>query len=240
MPSLVYVTIPLGIYFMGLFTIALRETHECSALKAVLMWLTPPAVICIVVGLTIAVFTHPITSPTDSNMPELIRGFDFDSLNLSEFDFSRGDGSHKRYEDSGLGFSMTYNSKNGWYPVKGSGGVEFENELSDVDVHFEIEVKVGVGEISAKDAQYIITSLSDLPAFKSGMISEREFVLNGENAYEIVGESSLLDSSVKFKEVYIVNENMAYLIQYFGSPGNYSKNEKIINDSINSFTILDI
>ena len=70
------------------------------------------------------------------------------------------------------------------------------------------------------------------------IISETEKVINGMNAYEVVGAFTLETIEMKSKSIYIEKNRVCFIITYVAILDDYDTYLSIVDQSINSFTIV--
>jgi len=155
---------------------------------------------------------------------------------------------------SGLGYSNRYygfglNPPKGWT-------VQGKNTSSATVASFlcssasESEVKIIIFEPATLDGETLDSGVELTLGFYSNalpnysLISENARSVNGMNAYEIVFNCTNCfyveneELEIKIKEVFVEKNGMVFIIHYSATPDAYDTYLSIVEQSINSFTIV--
>ena len=211
------------LYYMYIITVILRETHSYGTFKALLNWLIPGLLLVgIVVILLLFLFMLPVSTINLDN-----------SIQTT--------GLTAAYTDNRYNFHVDYPID--WIQNETSSGIYFSSPVDDA--LFSINVRENVGDMSLIGVSKImgIEMVYKVKGLPYEILSYDSVDIDGEKAYQIVSEVMVQDKKVRVKEVFIVKNGTAYVLQYTAQsePDDaYSRYEGIIDKCIDSFSFVGV
>ncbi|RLI91856.1 MAG: hypothetical protein DRO95_03460 [Candidatus Altiarchaeales archaeon] len=226
----------LSIYYLYITIVMLEEVHEFGALKSILTIVISTAIM--VVGLiAISILLSFVLSFGLSAMLSTIISsmqINLQTNEIGEIGVMR----YTEYTSPEYNFHIKYPEN--WTVNETSEGVIFH---SGDDAAMAVSVRENIGDMSLIGVSKImgVQRLYKLREIPYEGISQDGVKLNGRDAYQIITIATIDTQKVKTKEIFMVENGNAYAITYsakFEPIDIYSKYENVIDECINSFSIV--